>query len=546
MLRNPLRSLRIRLAVLVAAVVVTTVAAALVFAWALSVTNHNVAELSSAQRRLEDLSTASSRIGDYALAALQTTESHELQTDRLSLPRKGIQEALERFRQDVAADVARLDPARGQAIESSRGRALAFMKAHFEVLDREVMLAIRNGRNGGEAAQQQAEDKVRASLDYFAGSFGPALGQAIGAERIAAREAEAEMAKLRSRFAPLATLAIAAAAMFAFLLYRWIAMPLLKRMSEVAGAAADITRGRTDIRLAAGGHDELGLLTRRFNRMAMSLARRERRLLAAQSSLQEIVDARTAELRAANERLSDIDRARRRFFTDVSHELRTPLTVILGEVDVTLRGKPEHGDLVGALATIRARAKRLHRRVEDLLRVARSESGQLDLELEPIGLAGLVEEACEGVLAAARSRGLTLSAGDMPEDILVEADHEWLRQVIEGLIANAVRHSSAGGEVRLDLAVDRRGRAVVTVADQGEGIPAVDLPHVFERFYRGVSEKEGSGFGIGLSLARWIVERHGGSISIESRVAAPGVKSGTTVTIALPLLTPRLATGTGQ
>ncbi|WP_155905297.1 HAMP domain-containing sensor histidine kinase [Methylopila sp. M107] len=546
MLRHKLRSLRIRLAILVAAVVVTTVAAALVFAWALSITNDNVAELSSAQRRLEDLSTASSRVGDYALAALQTTESHELQTDRLSLPRKNIQEAFERFRKDIEADVARLGSKQAREIESSRGRALAFMKARFGMLDRDVMQAIREGRGGGVDAQQAAEEKVRASIDFFAGSFGPALGQAIANERVAAREAEAQMAKLRSRFAPMAALAVAIAVLFALLLYRSIALPLLRRMSEVASAAADVTRGRTDIRLAPGGHDEFGLLTMRFNRMAISLARRERRLLAAQSQLQEIVDARTAELRGANERLSDIDKARRRFFTDVSHELRTPLTVILGEVDVTLRGRPKQEDLAGALATIRARAKRLHRRVEDLLRVARSESGQLDLEFEPIALAGLVDLAREGVNPTAKAHGLTLTAGDMPDDLFVEADAEWLRQVIEGLIANAVRHSSAGGLVRLDVASDAQGAATVTVADDGEGIPAADLPHVFERFYRGVSEKEGSGFGIGLSLARWIVERHGGRITIDSRTASPGVKSGTSVTIALPSLTPRLAMGTGQ
>ena len=545
-LRNSLRSLRVRLGILVAAAVVTTVAAAIMFAWALAVTNHSVAELSSAQRRLEDLSTASSRVGDYALAALQTTESHELQTDRLSFPRKSIQEAFERFRQDVAADVARLGPKEGQAIDSTRGRALAFMQAHFQMLDRDVMRAIREGRNGGEALMQRAEEKVRVSLDFFANSFGPALGQAIERERVAAREAEAAVAKVRSRFAPMATLAIALATLFAFLLYRWIAMPLLVRMSEVATAAADITRGRTDITLARGGHDELGLLTTRFNRMAISLARRERKLLSAQSRLQEIVDARTAELRNANERLSDIDKARRRFFTDVSHELRTPLTVILGEVDVTLRGKPKPQDLADALAIIRTRARRLHRRVEDLLRVARSESGQLDLELSPIDLAAVVAQACDGVAPTAKAHGITLVMGETPSDLLVEADHEWLRQVIEGLIANAVRHSSSGGSVRLDVGETGRGAAIVTVADDGEGIAAADLPHVFERFYRGVSEKEGSGFGIGLSLARWIVERHGGQITIASQTAKPGARSGTTVTITLPSLTPRLAVGAGQ
>lgn len=542
--RSWARSLRGRLAVLVGSVVVATAAAALVFAWTLSIANQHVGALSSAQRRLEDLSTASTRVGDYALAALQTTESHELQTDRLSLPRKRIQEAFERFRQDVEEEVQRRGAHAASIIAISRGRTLTFLKSSFETLDKQVMQAIREGRDPREGAQQAAEEKVRVSLDLFGGGFGPALAQAIENERVAARAADAEMAKLRTRLAPMATLALCIAALIAFMLYRWIASPLLSRISEVQGAAREIAQGHTDVRLAVRGHDELGLLTTRFNRMALHLSRRERRLLLAQSRLQEIVDARTAELRSANERLSDIDIARRRFFTDVSHELRTPLTVILGEVDVTLRGKPERDDLAQALVTIRARARRLHRRVEDLLRVARSENGQLDLEFEPVSLVAIVEQARDGVTPAAKARNVAIVVEPSAEDPVVEADAEWLRQVVEGLVANAVRHSS-GGTIRLSVGVDLVG-ATLKVSDDGEGIPEADLPHVFERFYRGVSEKEGSGFGIGLALARWIVERHNGRISIESRTAAPGRRSGTVVSIILPSLTPRLAVGAGS
>lgn len=544
MRRNRFRSLRLRLTVLVAAVVLATGAAAVALAWTLAIADRHVGELSYAQRRLEDLSAASSRVGEYALAALQTTESHELQTDRLSLPRKRIQEAFERFRQDVAEDANRIGSQGAAQMASTRGRALAFMKSEFETLDRQVMEAIRSGRETGPGGQQAAEEKVRVSIDLFGGSFGPSLVQAIDTERVAASKAVDAMADLRSRLQALALVAIGVAGLIAFMLYRWIASPLLDRVSEVAAATKDIGGGRTDIKLAAEGHDELTLLMTRFNRMALSLSRRERRLLSAQSRLQEIVDARTAELREANERLSDIDRARRRFFTDVSHELRTPLTVILGEVDVTLRGKPTHEDLSGALATIRARARRLHKRVEDLLRVARSDSGQLDLEFEPVSLAAIALEAREGVLSAAKARGVEIVTDEV-DDVIVEGDAEWLRQVVEGLVANAVRHSHAGGRIEVGVA-ERAEGAMLTVADDGEGIPAGDLPHVFERFYRGVSEKEGSGFGIGLALARWIVERHGGAISIESRIAAPDAKSGTTVTIALPRLSPRLALGAGS
>ncbi|GLK69132.1 sensor histidine kinase [Hansschlegelia plantiphila] len=542
MRRRPLRSLRLRLAILVAAVVLTTAAAALAVAWTFSRAEEHVSELSSAQRRLELLSSISSRVGDYALVALQTTETRELQSDRLSLPRKRVQESFERLNDEVSKEVARRTDEQSATLIAARSRVFAFMRARFEFLDRQTMQSIKDARAG----QADGAERVKVALDMFASGFSPALGQAIEEERTAAREAEAAMAALRERLTPFSVIAVAVAALIALLLYRAIASPILSQVSQVAGAAADIARGRTDIRLAVKGHDELSLLMTRFNRMALSLSRRESRLLAAQLRLQEIVDARTAELRNANERLSDTDRARRRFFTDVSHELRTPLTVILGEVDVTLRGRPGMEDLKSALATIRVRARALHRRVEDLLRVARSESGQLELNFAPVSLAQIVETVREGAASAAQARQVSLSVESADPDIVAEADSDWLRQVIEGLVANALRHSPAGGAIRFGVWAEPDGHCAITVADDGDGIAEVDLPRVFERFYRGGVRKEGEGgFGIGLALARWIVERHGGVIDIESRTAAPGRRSGTTVTIRLPAPSPRLAIGAG-
>ncbi|MET0314317.1 MAG: HAMP domain-containing sensor histidine kinase [Hansschlegelia sp.] len=539
MWRNKFRSLRIRLAILVSSVVLATGAAAIAVAWTFAVANEHVGELSSAQRRLELLSAISSRVGDYALVALQTTQTRELQSDRLSLPRKSVQEAFERLNEEVGREVARRSGDEAAAtLIAARSRVFAFMKARFDFLDRQTLEAMKQARSGDE----DAAERVKIGLDSFAGGFGPALSQSIEEERNAAREAEAAMAALRDRLTPLAAVAIGLAFLFALVLYRAIAGPLLSRVSQVSAAAEDIARGRTDIRLAVEGHDELSMLMTRFNRMALQLSRREARLLSAQSRLQEIVEARTAELREANERLSDIDLARRRFFTDVSHELRTPLTVILGEADVTLRGHASAEDLKAALATIRSRARRLHRRVEDLLRVARSESGQLELEFAPVSLAAIVMEARDGVAAAAKARQVELVAASSVDPI-VEGDADWLRQVVEGLVANAIRHSGAGSAIRLEIEEPAAGSATIVVADEGEGVPEADLPHVFERFYRGGGEKERTGFGIGLALARWVVERHGGTIEIANRPPAPGRRSGAIVTISLPAHSPAVAIG---
>jgi len=538
MWRSIFRSLRVRMALLLATAVLTTAAAGLAVALTFKVADDHVEELASAQRRLELLSAISGRVGDYALVALQTTESQG-QPDRLSLPRKRVQETFVRLDEELARAVARARDEQGATMVAARSRVFAQMRGRFDFLDRQALQSIRDARGG----QGGNVERLRVALDSFAASFGPGLSQAIGEERATAREAEAAMAGLRSALVPGAAIAAGLAALLAFVLYRAIARPLVSRISDVAAAAGEIARGDSGIRLKVRGHDELSLAMIRFNRMAAQLARRERRLIEAQARLQEIVDERTAELRGANERLTDADRARRRFFTDVSHELRTPLTVILGEADVTLRTKGGVEDLTAALTKIRGRAKGLHRRVEDLLRVARSESGQLELELEPLSVNDLVTAARASLEPSARARGVALAAELPPFDLQVEADADWLRQVVEALIANALRHTAYGGTVRVIGGIDSDGAVTVAVSDDGEGIPQADLPHVFERFYRGASEREGSGFGIGLALARWVVERHQGTIAIESRTAPPESASGTTVLIRLPALTHRLVIG---
>ncbi|GLK55521.1 signal transduction histidine kinase [Methylopila capsulata] len=538
MWRSIFRSLRVRMALLLATAVLTTAAAGLAVALTFKVADDHVEELASAQRRLELLSAISGRVGDYALVALQTTESQG-QPDRLSLPRKRVQETFVRLDEELARAVARARDEQGATMVAARSRVFAQMRGRFDFLDRQALQSIRDARDG----QGGNVERLRVALDSFAASFGPGLSQAIGEERATAREAEAAMAGLRSALVPGAAIAAGLAALLAFVLYRAIARPLVSRISDVAAAAGEIARGESGIRLKVRGHDELSLAMMRFNRMAAQLARRERRLIEAQARLQEIVDERTAELRGANERLTDADRARRRFFTDVSHELRTPLTVILGEADVTLRTKGGVEDLTAALTKIRGRAKGLHRRVEDLLRVARSESGQLELELEPLSVNDLITTARASLEPSARARGVALAAELPLFDLQVEADADWLRQVVEALIANALRHTAYGGTVRLIGGIDSDGAVTIAVSDDGEGIPADDLPHVFERFYRGGSEREGSGFGIGLALARWVVERHQGTITIDSRTASPGRASGTTVLIRLPALTHRLVIG---
>lgn len=525
--RIVLRSLRLRLALLAGGALLMAVSSAGALILALNATDRLVGRLAAAEHRLELLSGLSGRVGEYALVALQATETSPAGFGHLVLARDRVRDAFDRVETAIGEEVGRLDGETERTLIAARSRGLALMRARFEILDGQAAKVLEKALLN----QGSGRDALRVALDAFASGFGPAMGLAIEAERTAAKSAREDMAELRRLHTWAAGGAVILALALALLLYRTLARPLLKRVSEVATGAAAIGQGRFETRLMISGRDELSLAMARINRMAALLARREARL-------QETVAARTAELSAANRQLGDVDQARRRFFTDISHELRTPLTVILGETDVTLRARdPRPDDMRAALEVIRARARRLHRRVEDLLRVARSESGQIDLDLAPTELAGLLHDTREGVAGLARTGGVSLTIAPVPDGLFVEADRDWLRQVLEGLLSNAIRHSVRGKDVRLSAGLE--GNAIVIrVADQGNGIPEDMLPHVFERFWSG----SGAGFGIGLALAHWIVERHDGTIALESRTAGNGrAASGTTVTLRLPAPLPLLA-----
>jgi signal transduction histidine kinase len=223
-------------------------------------------------------------------------------------------------------------------------------------------------------------------------------------------------------------------------------------------------------------------------------------------------------LRAANARLEAADLSRRRFFADVSHELRTPLTVILGECDIAMRGAARAMDPAPAFATIRKRAQRLKRRVEDLLRVARSESGEIELDRRPVGVAAVLAEAVDTMGSEAARRRVALALVPGSEDVECLADREWLRQTVESLIDNAFRHAT--GLSSVEVALERVGGATarITIRDDGPGFgaPEADLMERFRRGPRapGAPAPDETGFGIGLALARWIVEQHGGAIGL--------------------------------
>ncbi len=227
------------------------------------------------------------------------------------------------------------------------------------------------------------------------------------------------------------------------------------------------------------------------------------------------------------ERLEALFTSQQRLLADVSHELRTPLTVIKGNVDLMRRMKSLDEE---SMRSIDQESGRLTRLVGGLLLLAQAESGKLTLNMKRVELDLLLTEVFQemSILAGNKVR-LRLNEID---EAYVNGDRDRLKQVFINLVANAIQYTPDGGDVFLSL--EKIGeQARVVVRDTGPGIPAEDLPHIFERFYRAEksrTRRESTGFGLGLSIANWIVERHGGKIEVDSVE-----RKGTTFAIWLPL-----------
>lgn len=514
-------SLRVRFGLLVGSAAFLVVLAAVGLYATLHTAERTLDATLDAQVRLERIAELSGRLTEFGLAAVEAVSDNPGRPERLANARNEVDKALNAVDEGVSRAVAGAGGVLDRTQYTARARPLARLRSARAMLDRQVAQIQR------EPEPARRADAIRGALNAFGAVTGQPLTFLVEAERRAVEASAAEVRTLAVRMRVVAVAATVLIVLLLILLHRGLTRPILRRIEAIRAGAAAIGRGELDTRLAVASHDELGLLVASFNRMAARLKRREIRVAADRAALEEIVARATADLRGANARLEEIDRSRRRFFADVSHELRTPLTVILGECDLAARSPDTPDPFRPVIATIRKRALRLHRRVGDMLRVARSESGEIALERRPVGLAGILAEAVESCAPEAKRRRIALVLEPSEADVEVPADAEWLRQIVEGLIDNALRHATGATQVRLGFAPSGGG-ATVTVSDDGPGFPP-EAEGLFERFRRGSGPgPAASGFGIGLALARWVVERHDGEIRLDS--GRPGAR----VTLELP------------
>lgn len=291
-----------------------------------------------------------------------------------------------------------------------------------------------------------------------------------------------------------------AATAIAILLGAVLANSLTRPLREVAAASQALAQGELGQQVPVRTRDELGALAVSFNRMSEALAHATHQ--------------------------------RRQMTADIAHDLRTPLTVLSGYLEAMEEGAlpptPER------LEIMRHEVNGLKRLVEDLRTLSLADAGELHLHLQETNVAELLAQASAAYGPQAERQGVTLATEAAPGLPPARMDPERIRQVLGNLLSNALRHTPPGGRILLSAARENGspgGTLLLSVADTGTGIAPGDLPYVFDRFYRGDRARpEGQGeSGLGLAIARSLVEMHGGAITVQSVLG-----EGTTFRIALP------------
>jgi signal transduction histidine kinase len=289
-------------------------------------------------------------------------------------------------------------------------------------------------------------------------------------------------------------LAIGIALLLTFFLSRRILAPV----KALTAAARQFGKGDFSQRVDADGKGEVSELAHSFNTMADNLERDER--------------------------------LRRNMVADIAHELRTPLSNLRGYLEAISDGvvKPDNN----AIRSLNEEASSLSRLVDDLQEVSLADAGEIKLIMQPEEISRPINEAVSALKPKAASRGLTM-ATELPAGLpAVNIDAHRIKQVMLNLLENAIAHTEAGGSIKVS-AMEREDRIFISVADTGEGIPEKDLSLIFERFYRVDKSRTRAtgGTGLGLTIAKRLVEAHGGTIEVRSQLGR-----GSTFTIAIPVL----------
>jgi two-component system, OmpR family, phosphate regulon sensor histidine kinase PhoR len=416
----------------------------------------------------------------------------------------------------VLGDASAVDEARARALERAAGGRITVVLADGKVVADSEANAERMENHAtrpelARALRGETWSDIRHSATIGVSFLYVAAPIHGGALRIAVplSEIDRQIAQLRWKILASTALAFLPALAIAAFLARFLS----RRFSAISGYAAELARGNFRARLP-GDSSEFGQLAATLNETA--------------AHLQQAVE----QLESEHAELEKVERVRKDFVTNVSHELRTPLASIQGYTETLLDGAindPAHN--LRFIEIIRHNAERLTRITEDLLTLSRVEQKRQKFEFDAHPVTMLIADAIDLMGPIAEKNRIRLEIEPAPEDALVRCDSEAVSQILSNLLDNAIKYTHPGGRIYVGARQDG-GFVEFHVRDTGIGIPAEDLPRLFERFYRvdKARSREMGGTGLGLSIVKHLVAAQEGATRVESRVG-----EGSTFFFTLPL-----------
>ena len=458
---------------------------------------------------------------------------HVLEADFPAAPGDELIEAMRGSLQQLRTLSSRLDlltQSRGETEPRSAERVRTF--ALLETNIAELAAALTGESAAGRDVPREA---LLARFRLFDESQGEDLRRRLNLqikeERVETQRARdlADQALARMRWiiaAVTATSALLALALAAHLQGR-----VRRPLGVLQSGAKALRQGELSHRIPATGSDEFAELARSFNMLAEELQAHRQRETAARVELEQAVAARTLELKQAHDTLQQLDERRRRLFADISHELRTPATAIRGEAEITLRGSDrpiaEYREALGRIVSI---SQQLARLIEDLMLIARTDVEQLTLRAERLDLQHVLTDTCLQARTLAQANNIDVHFDPTGAPIHILGDPQRLHQLFMTLLDNAVRYSRPHSQITVSVCDDGE-RASILIDDEGIGVPPTELPHVFERHFRGEAARRhrSDGAGLGLAIAHLIAHAHHGEVAL-----VPRRESGARAVVTLP------------
>ena len=386
-----------------------------------------------------------------------------------------------------------------------------------------VEAIIASGERINEALEEQQPGDARSELEQLrsAGTvevFNELMLETLAASRKKLLEANTETVSLAHYITgvlPLFMLTLAGlTAMIAWLFSR----NLTRSVTELHNGAEAFSNDDLNHRIPELHEREFEQLGMAFNTMARQLTEHRASMRDSNIRLEAIVEERTRALKSSNETLELVDENRRKLLADISHEFRTPLTVIRGESEIALRGKARtKAEYQETLLRIMEQADQTTRLVDDLLFIARADAGEPRLKVRLLSLNDLLTATCADFSTQAEKHEISIELELGENEIMLMGDTGRLRQVFSILIDNALRYSSQHGIITVILGRDDK-EIVVKVKDMGIGLTEEEVRQAFQRFFRGgKAQSHARGTGLGLPVAKAIVEAHKGRISLEGK-----------------------------